>query len=203
MQDKTEWNPTTAEVQKLQEENRRLIAYTEELEFETSRNYCRLTNEIRDLKAANRDLSQKYEFSDSHYQMTLRHADNLQAILDDSKRTICDMQKELNYRDLELLQARRHADNLQKELNYRDLELLQLRSDMERLQNVMKLQNEELQQTRRHAQNLQKMQDTWDAELLQARRHADNLQQALDAKTQESLSAKLHRAKERVRKWVK
>ena len=140
MQDKTEWNPTTAEVQKLQEENRRLIAYTEELEFETSRNYCRLTNEIRDLKAANRDLSQRYEISDSHYHMTLRHADNLQAILDDSRRTICDMQKELNYRDLELLQARRHADNLQ---------------------------------------------------------------QALDAKTQESLSAKLHRAKERVRKWVK
>ena len=182
MQDKTELNPTAADVQKLQEENRRLVAYTEELEFETSRNYCRLTNEIRDLKAANRDLSQKYEFSDSHYQMTLRHADNLQAILDDSRRTICDMQKELNYRDLELLQ---------------------LRSDMERLQNVMKLQNEELQQTRRHAQNLQKMQDTWDVELLQARRHADNLQQALDAKTQESLSAKLHRAKERVRKWVK
>ena len=114
--------------------------------------------------------------------MTLRHADNLQAILDDSKRTICDMQKELNYRDLELLQ---------------------LRSDMERLQNVMKLQNEELQQTRRHAQNLQKMQDTWDVELLQARRHADNLQQALDAKTQESMGAKLRRAKERVRKWVK
>ena len=140
MQDKTELNPTAADVQKLQEENRRLVAYTEELEFETSRNYCRLTNEIRDLKAANRDLSQKYEFSDSHYQMTLRHADNLQAILDDSRRTICDMQKELNYRDLELLQARRHADNLQ---------------------------------------------------------------QALDAKTQESLSAKLHRAKERVRKWVK
>lgn len=186
MQDKTELNPTAADVQKLQEENRRLVAYTEELEFETSRNYCKLTNEMRDLKAANRDLSQKCEFSDSHYYMTLRHADNLQAMLDDNRRTLsqvrCDMQKELSYRDLELLQ---------------------LRSDMERLQNVMKLQNEELQQTRRHAQNLQKMQDTWDAELLQARRHADNLQQALDAKTQESLSAKLHRAKERVRKWVK
>lgn len=186
MQDKTELNPTAADVQKLQEENRRLVAYTEELEFETSRNYCKLTNEMRDLKAANRDLSQKYEFSDSHYYMTLRHADNLQAMLDDNRRTLsqvrCDMQKELSYRDLELLQ---------------------LRSDMERLQNVLKLQNEELQQTRRHAQNLQKMQETWDAELMQARRHADNLQQALDAKTQESMGAKLRRAKERVRKWVK
>lgn len=189
MNQEAELASARAEIQRLQEENRRLIACAEELEFEASRKYCALTTELRDSKAAYQDISQKYEFSNSHYHMTLRHAENLQGLLDSCNQ--------------EVTRLRTYADKLQTDLNHRDLELLQLRCELDSMQNAMNLQREELQQTRRHANNLQSVQAAWDTELMLARRHAENLQQILDAKAQKSVTAKLSRAKERVQRWIK
>lgn len=189
MHQNTQPESTIVDVQKLQEDNRRLIACLEELECEASQNHSALTKQLLDLKTAYKEVSDKYAFSDSHYHMTLRHANNLQSMLDG--------------REEELTQARRHAEYLQKELNYRDIELLQLRSAVEHLQTIMNAKNEELEQARRHADNLQKIQAVWENELMLARRHAENLQQVLDIKAQESVGAKLYRAKERVQGWFK
>lgn len=210
MNQEAELASARAEIQRLQEENRRLIACAEELEFEASRKYCALTTELRDSKAAYQDISQKYEFSNSHYHMTQRHADNLQSLLDareeELRRTHChaeNLQGLLDSGNQELMRLRSYADKLQTDLNHRDLELLQLRCELDSMQNAMNLQREELQQTRRHANNLQSVQAAWDTELMLARRHAENLQQILDAKAQKSVTAKLSKAKERVQGWIK
>lgn len=210
-----------SDVLQLLREKQQLIACIEELELEASRNYRALTEELRALKMAHKELQGKYEFSESHYQMTLRHANNLQSFLDARDQELA----HLRSREQELAHLRSREQELQEEVNARkgelarncnymeeltnlqeqqQEELFRLRQQLDRTYQTLQLREDELSQTQRHADNLQKMSEVWTDELMKARRHADNLQQMLDAIEQQGrLRGKLHRLKERVQRWFR
>lgn len=200
-----------SDVFQLLQEKQQLIACIEELELEASRNNRALTEELRALKMANRELKGKYEFSDSHYQMTLRHANNLQSFLDARDQELSQLrdreqklQKEVNTRNEELARTCKNVEALASVNEKQQLEFLQLREQLDRANQMLQLREDELTQTRNHADNLQKMSDVWTDELMKARRHADNLQQMLDAAEQHGgLRGKYHRLKERVQRWFR
>lgn len=179
----------TADVEKLIREKQQLITCAEELELEASRNHRVLTEEIRALKTANKELKGKYEFSESHYQMTLRHANNLQSFLD--------------ARDQELAGLRSQIQELQGQLDTRDEELARARIHGEELQNMLEAQMTELLQVREQLENANKLLEQREDELMQTHRHANNLQSILDAQTQALKKTKLDCIRERIRGWFR
>lgn len=179
----------TADVEKLIREKQQLITCAEELELEASRNHRVLTEEIRALKTANKELKGKYEFSESHYQMTLRHANNLQSFLD--------------ARDQELAGLRSQIQELQGQLDTRDEELARARIHGEELQNMLEAQMTELLQVREQLENANKLLEQREDELMQTHRHANNLQSILDAQTQALKKTKLDSIRERIRGWFR
>lgn len=179
----------TADVEKLIREKQQLITCAEELELEASRDHRVLTEEIRALKTANKELKGKYEFSESHYQMTLRHANNLQSFLD--------------ARDQELAQLRSQIQELQGQLHTRNEELAQARSHGEELQNLQEARMAELLQVREQLENANHLLLQREDELMQTHRHANNLQSILDAQTEALNKPKLVRIKERIRGWFR
>ena len=179
----------TADMEKLIREKQQLITCIEELELEASRNNRVLTEELRTLKTANKELKGKYEFSESHYQMTLRHANNLQSFLD--------------ARDQELDRLRSQIQELQGQLNTRNDELVRARSHGEELQITHSAQMAELFQVREQLENANKLLEQREDELMQTHRHANNLQSILDAQTEALKKSKLSRIKERIRGWFR
>lgn len=200
-----------SDVLQLLREKQQLIACIEELELEASRNYRALTEELRALKMAHKELQGKYEFSESHYQMTLRHANNLQSFLDARDQELAhlrsreqELQEEVNARKGELARNCNYMEELTNLQEQQQEELFRLRQQLDRTYQTLQLREDELSQTQRHADNLQKMSEVWTDELMKARRHADNLQQMLDAIEQQGrLRGKLHRLKERVQRWFR
>lgn len=184
----TELEQALEVVRKLEEEKIHLIACAEELEFEASHNYHTLTKKVAELKAENAELKEKFEFSDSHYHMTQRHANNLQAMLDGSnaelarvRDRVSELQAMVDIKNTEQAQARSNIEKLHQELNYRSAEVLQLRVELEKMQTLADMRADECTQTRRHADNLQSMLDATQEEFLNTRIHADNLQRMLNA----------------------
>ncbi len=200
----------TADVEKLIREKQQLIACAEELELEASRDHRVLTEELRMLKTANKELKGKYEFSESHYQMTLRHANNLQSFLDARDQEldrlrgqIQELQGQLNTRNDELARLRSQIQELQGQLNTCNDELVRARSHGEELQITHSAQMAELFQVREQLENANKLLEQREDELMQTHRHANNLQSILDAQTEALKKSKLSRIKERIRGWFR
>ena len=200
----------TADVEKLIREKQQLITCAEELELEASRNHRVLTEEIRALKTANKELKGKYEFSESHYQMTLRHANNLQSFLDARDQELAglrsqiqELQGQLDTRNEELTGLHSQIQELQGQLDTRDEELARARIHGEELQNMLEAQMTELLQVREQLENANKLLEQREDELMQTHRHANNLQSILDAQTQALKKTKLDSIRERIRGWFR
>lgn len=193
----------TADVEKLIREKQQLITCAEELELEASRNHRVLTEELRALKTANKELKGKYEFSESHYQMTLRHANNLQSFLDARDQELArlrsqiqELQGQLHTCNEELAQARAHGEALQNLQEVRMAELLQVREQLDNTKG-------QLDNTKGLLDDANKLLEQREDELMQTHRHANNLQSILDAQTQALKKTRLHRIKERIRGWFR
>lgn len=193
----------TADVEKLIREKQQLILCAEELELEASRNHRVLTEELRALKTANKELQGKYEFSESHYQMTLRHANNLQSFLDARDQELArlrgemqELQEQLHTCNEELAQARAHGEALQNLQEVRMAELLQIRQQLDHA-------NKQLDDAGRQLANANQLLEQRADELMQTHRHANNLQSMLDAQTEALKKKTLYRIKERIRGWFR
>lgn len=207
----------TADVEKLIREKQQLILCAEELELEASRNHRVLTEELRALKTANKELKDKYEFSESHYQMTLRHANNLQSFLDARDQELArlhsemqELQGQLHIRNVELAQARARGEELQNQQEVRMAELLQTREQLDNANRQLENVNMQLDHTNMQLNNAngqlasanQRLEQQAD-ELMQTHRHANNLQSMLDAQTEALKKMKLVRIRERIRGWFR